>query len=250
MSSQIPSADALVQYVLNFTGSSNAAEIKSCIFIFEHSLRNIELPVQRSDPYDPQYFGIADADGSIPIPADMNKPILFFKQGNQQYTQEGAGGQSNLGPWIVYDRIGDRDIITDSLIAQLYWKPVNIPQVIRGKFGEVAGRYKFLPLVAEGDVINLYYYRSWPFLYSLDSNGDTVQANGPFNSFNEGYLYGTLREYYLKRHMSEEGQYWDAKFQAALKEIQDQNSWGKWSGGHNRLTSIFQPRISRQYQLR
>jgi len=250
MSTHIPNADALVQFVLEFTGSSNEQEIKNCIFIFEHSLRNIELPCQRSDPYDPQYFGIADQNGSIPIPADMNKPILFFKQGNAQYNQQGAGEQSNLGPWIIYDRIGDRDIISDSMIAQLYWKPVNIPQVIRGKFGEVAGRYKFLPLVTEGDVINLYYYKAWPFLYSEESNGDLVQTNGPFNSFNEGYLYGTLREYYIKRHMAEETQYWDAKYQAALKEIQDQNSWGKWAGGHNRLYSIFQPRHSRQYQLK
>jgi hypothetical protein len=29
--------------------------------------------------------------------------------------------------------------------------------------------------------------------------------------------------------------------------ITDQNNKGKWSGGHNRMTSIFQPRKDRRY---
>ena len=249
MSSQLPNADALVEFVKNFTGSTNDVEIKQCIFVFEHALRNIELPCQRTDPYTT--FGIADNTSSIPIPADMYKPILFFKQG--QYTPQNpppVGYYSNLGPWIVYDRIGDRDIIGSSMMAQLYLQPVNIPSLIRGKFSEVGQKYKFLPLVKEGELVNLYYYRSFPLLYSIDDQGDPILSNGPFQSFQEGYVYGTLREYYQKRHQADDAAYWDGKFQAALLEIEDQNSLGKWSGGHNRLYSIFQPRISRQYQVK
>ena len=137
-------ANALVQFVMDFTGSGNSNEIQQCIFMFEHALRNIELPCQRTDPYTT--FGIADAYSSIPIPADMYKPILFFKLGN--YNQENPpppSYSSNLGPWIVYDRIGDRDIIADSMLQQLYLQPVNIPAIIRGKFGEAGNKYKFLP---------------------------------------------------------------------------------------------------------
>jgi len=249
MSTQINNANDLVTFVQQFTGSNNSQEIQQCIFVFEHALRNIELPCQRTDPYTT--FGVADQNSQIPIPADMYKPILFFKMGNYN-TQNPppVGYNNNLGPWIIYDRIGDRDIIADSMLQQLYLQPVNIPTIIRGKFGEVAGNYKFLPLVTAGEVVNLYYYKAFPLLYSLDSDGNEILTNGPFQSFQEGYIYGTLREYYLKRKMPEDAAYWDAKFQAALKEIQDQNSLGKWSGGHNRLYSIFQPRISKQYQVK
>ena len=80
MSFQIPTADDLVDFIKDFTGSSNDAEVKKCIFLAEMSMRNIELPALRSDPYDPANIGVADSQGMIPIPADMNKPILFFKQ--------------------------------------------------------------------------------------------------------------------------------------------------------------------------
>jgi hypothetical protein len=219
----IPSADDLVDFIKDFTGSTNDAEIKKCIFMAELSMRNIELPALRSDPYAPENIGVADANGRIPIPGDMNKPILFFKQGQQvttTATATGTSGQftitltstpaqslqnnmlvtgtgigtgavitnvstgisgatmtlsvansgtvsgtltfsttgnaaSQTGPWIVYDRIGDRDIITQGMIAQLYLQPVNVPAVIRGKFSEVYDKYQFLPYIAQGDLINL-----------------------------------------------------------------------------------------------
>jgi len=179
----IPTADDLVEFIKDFTGSTNDAEIKQCIFMAEMSMRNIELPALRSDPYAAENIGIADAYGRVPIPGDMNKPILFFKQGSQVTTTATATGtisqftilltstpgqalQNNMlvtgtgvgsnatitniggnggsgstitlsvansgavsgtlvfsttgnqssqtGPWIVYDRIGDRDIITQA----------------------------------------------------------------------------------------------------------------------------------------
>ena len=194
----IATADELVTFIRDFTGSSNDAEIKKCIFMAEMSMRNIELPALRCDPYSPENIGVANDQGRIPIPGDMNKPILFFKQGVQYlttayctgdmgsttitlttnpsqsltvgmlvtgsgitsgttivnfptsstvtlsnpnetaidgtltFTTPGAGNPSSqTGPWIVYDRIGDRDIITQGMVAQLYLQPVNVPAVIR-----------------------------------------------------------------------------------------------------------------------
>jgi hypothetical protein len=314
----IPTGDALVEFIKDFTGSTNDAEIKQCIFMAEMSMRNIELPALRSDPYAPENIGIADANGRVPIPGDMNKPILFFKQGQQvttTATATGTSGQytitltstpaqnisngmlvsgtgiasgatisnvgsgisggtitlnlpntgtvsgtlvfsttgnqsSQTGPWIVYDRIGDRDIITQSMIAQLYLQPVNVPAVIRGKFSEVYDKYQFLPYIAEGDLINMYYYRAWPFLFSIDTNGNEVQTNGVLQSFPEGYVYSTLHNYYIKRKSPEDAQVYKAKFEESMNIIEDQNSKGKWSGGHTRLTSIFQPRQDRRYTAR
>lgn len=397
----VPTADALVEYIKDFTGSTNDAEIKQCIFLGELSMRNIELPALRSDPYDPQYIGVVDAEGGIPIPGDMNKPILFFKQGIQYLTSAtatgtsgassitlaaatsrplssgflvsgtgiavgatvtsvnglvvnlslpntgtvngevvfqsppGDGASSQTGPWIVYDRIGDRDIITQGMIAQLYLQPVNVPAVIRGKFSEVAQKYKFLPYAAEGDLINMYYYKAWPILFSpvadilvsatgtvstvtgasspwtvvitnmvetagitvgahltatdgtgtinnggvitvasIDSStqitvtvtGGTIptagnitnikltdldtQTNPVLQTWPEGYIYSTLREYYIKRHNETDAATYEAKFRSAWEAVTDQNNLGKWSGGHTRLSSIWQPRQYRQYNIK
>lgn len=399
----IPTGDALVEFIKDFTGSTNDAEIKQCIFMAEMSMRNIELPALRSDPYAPENIGIADANGRVPIPGDMNKPILFFKQGQQvttTATATGTGGQTTItltstpnqnistsmlvsgtgiapgatitnisggggsgsvitlslantttvsgtlvfattgnqssqtGPWIVYDRIGDRDIITQSMIAQLYLQPVNVPAVIRGKFSEVYNKYQFLPYIAEGDLINMYYYKAWPLLFAplqdevisatgsvstitgsgpwtfavggmstvgdlevgdeiyatddvgsfgtggttvvtqilsptsilatttggtgpnggsvtgITQTGLTVQNNAVLQTWPEGYVYATLREYYIKRHNDTDAQVYQMKFQDAWNVVEDQNNLGKWSGGHTRLTSVWQPRQYRQYNIK
>ena len=249
MSFIIPDADALVDYVKNWTGSANDEEIKQCIYQAELMLRNIELPALRSDPYDPAYIGTADSFGAVQIPSDMNKPIIFFKQGNNP-----GGVQSSTGPWIVYDRIGDRDMIAQSLIAQLYLQPVNLPSVIRGKFSEVGGVYKFLPIIEQGDKINMYYYRSWPLLFTpIFDDGvqvGTVQNNGVLSSFPEGYVYGALHCYYIKRHSTEDAATYLQKFEDAFTRVEDQNDKGKWNGGHTRQYSIFQPRRAKQYNIK
>jgi len=238
--SQIADANALVSFVKDFTGSTNDSEIKECIFLAEMMMRNLELPIMRSNPYDSQFIATADANGRISIPGDMLKPILFFKQG-------GTNPASALGPWIVYDRIGDRDMITEGLIESLYLKPINIPSVYRGKFSEVGQQYQFLPRLGAGDLVNLYYYRSWPFLFSTDTSSNTVINNGVLQSFPEGYVYGTLHNYYIKRKSNDDANMYKAKFEESMNIIEDQNSKGKWSGGHNRLTSIFQPRKDRRF---
>ena len=242
----IPDADALVDYLKDFTGSGNDNEIKQCIFQAELSMRNIELPALRTDPYET--FGVIGENQLMPIPTDMNKPILFFQQGTNAMP-------SNTGPWIVYDRIGDRDIITQSLIAQLYLQPVNVPMVIRGKFSEVGQNYQFLPYLAENTVLNLYYYRAWNLLFTpiYDENNvqvGTVQTNPVLQTWPEGYIYASLHEYYIKRHNAEDAAIYKAKFDEAYRVVEYQNSLGKWSGGHTRLTSIFQPRIARSYAVK
>lgn len=240
MSYQIPNANALVTYLKDWTGSKNDDEIKQAIFQAELMMRNIELPALRSNPYDQSSVGIADAFGAVPIPPDMNKPILFFNQGN-------SGTQSSSGPWIVYDRIGDRDIITLNLVSQLYISPVNVPAVIRGKFSEVGGVYQFVPRLQQGAEINLYYYKAWDLLFTpiVDDQGTvvgTVQTNPVLKTFPEGYVYGALTCYYIKRHSAEDAQVYQTKFEDAWNRVEDQNNKGKWNGGHTRMTSIFQPR--------
>jgi hypothetical protein len=230
--------NALVSYVLNFTGSSNAVEVQQCIQLCELRMRNIELPGLRTDPY--ATVGIADAAGAIPIPPNMNRPIVFFDQGS------GSSGPV-AGPWIVYDRIGDRDMITEQLVESLYLKPMNIPAVYRGKFSEVGQKYQFLPRLGAGQQINMYYYTTWPLLFTLDTSNNPIINNVVLQSWPEGYVYGTLSEYYAKRKMAEDAALWDSKYQLAFNTIEDQNSKGKWSGGHNKMSSVWQPRKDRRF---
>ena len=241
MSTQIADANSLVSFVEDFTGSSNNSEIKECIYLTELMMRNLEIPALRTNPYTTT--GIANSSGYVPIPADMNKPILFFNQGP-------AGTNGGVGPWIVYDRIGDRDMIGEQLIQSLYLTPVNIPQVYRGKFAEVGQNYEFLPALGAGAVVNLYYYTTFPELFSLDSSGNPILTNVILQSWPEGYVYGTLHNYYLKRKMADDSDGWLAKYNLAWDTVEDQNNKGKWSGGHNRLTSIFQPRKDRRFSAR
>ena len=236
MSANIQNASALVDYILDFTGSSNRDEIKQCIFLAEMMMRNIELPALRTDPYTT--IGTANSDGLIPIPSDMNRPILFFNQGSTGSSNTTAGS----GPWIVYDRIGDRDIITLSMLNNLYLTPINIPQVYRGKFSEVGAYYQFVPGLGQGAQVNMYYYVAWPELFSDDGSATGVENNVVLQSWPEGYVYGTLHNYYYKRKMAEDADKWLAKYNLAYDTVEDQNNKGKWSGGHTKLTSIWQPR--------
>lgn len=242
MSTMIPDADGLVTYVKSFTGSSDNDEIKQCIFLAELTMRNIELPALRTNPWITT--GTTDSNGFLPIPADMLKPILFFNQG-----LTGQGGTA-AGPWVVYDRIGERDMIAQQLLAQYYLNPINIPQVYRGNFAEVGQSYEFTPFPGTGATINMYYYTTWPQLFSLDSGGQPIQTNVVLQSWPEGYVYGTLREYYLKRKMADDAAVWESKFQYAWNTVEDQNNKGKWSGGHTKMWSVFQPRQIRRFSTR
>ena len=246
----ISTADELVDYLKDFTGSSNDAEIRQCIFQAELAMRNIELPALRSNPYDPAYIGTVGNNSGLTIPPDMNKPILFFQQGVGQAEAE---SYSSTGPWLVYDRVGDRDIITMNLVSQFYLNPVNVPAVIRGKFSEVGNQYIFTPWVAAGTQINMYYYRAWNLLFTPvtgGSPGETVQTNQVLQSWPEGYVYGSLHEYYVKRHNAEDAGIYKAKFDNAWATVENQNSLGKWSGGNTRFTSIWQPRRFRTYAIK
>ena len=209
-------------------------------------MRTLELPALRSNPYDAISPSIltTDSAGLAPIPADMVFPILFFQETPPQNQAPGATG---LGPWIIYDRVGDREIIRRRMIDQLYVRPFGVPRVIRASFSEVGPNYVFTPNPGQGVQIKAYYQKTFPFLFSptTDALNPVVQNNAVLSSFPEGYLYGTLQCYYDKNKNVEEAQKWQVRFDESYGLIEDQNYKGKWRGGDQHLTSEFQPRIYR-----
>ena len=223
--------------------SASSLEIQACIQMAELKMRTIELPALRSDPYatvSPSTL-TTNAQGMAPIPADMCFPILFFQESAPSNQPPGA---TALGPWIVYDRVGDREIIRRRMIDQLYIRPFGVPRVIRASFSEVGGRYVFSPNPGQNVTIKAYYQRSYKLLFSptnLDLD-PIVQNNEALASFPEGYLYSTLSAYYDKNKNVEEAQKWKARFDDAYGLIEDQNFKDKWRGGDQHLTSEFQPR--------
>jgi hypothetical protein len=176
-----------------------------------------------------------------PIPSDMCFPILFFQE---SAPSNQAPGATALGPWSVYDRVGDREIIRRRMIDQLYIRPFGVPRVIRASFSEVGPNYVFTPNPGENVTIKAYYQKTFPFLFSptADAQYPIVQNNGILASFPEGYLYGTLWAYYDKNKNIEEAQKWIGRFDDSYGLIEDQNYKGKWRGGDQHLTSEFQPR--------
>lgn len=230
--------------------TQSSVEIQACIQMCELKMRTLELPALRSNPYDevaPSTLTV-DSNGLAPIPADMVFPILFF-QDTQPASQ--PPGATNLGPWIIYDRVGDREIIRRRMIDQLYIRPFGVPRVIRASFSEVGPNYVFTPNPGAGTVIKAYYQKTFPFLFSPTNDLLTpiVQNNGVLASFPEGYLYGTLQCYYDKNKNMEEARKWQGLFDDAYGLIEDQNYRGKWRGGDQHLTSEFQPRTLR-YSLK
>ena len=223
--------------------SQSSAEIMASIQLCELKMRTIELPALRSDPYSATNPSIltTDSQGMAPIPADMVFPILFFQ--DAQPSQQPAGA-TNMGPWIIYDRVGDREIIRRRMIDQLYIRPFGVPRVIRASFSEVGPNYVFTPNPGTAVTIKAYYQKTFPFLFSPtgDSTNPVVQSNGILASFPEGYMYGTLQAYYDKNKNSDESQKWQVRFDDSYGLIEDQNYKGKWRGGDQHLTSEFQPR--------
>lgn len=224
--------------------TQSTTEILSCIQLCELKMRTIELPALRTDPYGATPTSlITDSQGMADIPADMNKPILFFQETPNTSVPPGTPAAS-MGPWIIYDRVGDREIIRRRMIDQLYVKPFGVPRVIRASFSEVGHRYVFTPNPGENVEIKAYYQRTFPFLFGPtgDELEPIVQNNAALASFPEGYMYGTLWAYYDKNKNTDEAQKWSARYEDAYGLIEDQNFKGKWLGGDQHLTSEFQPR--------
>ena len=224
--------------------TQSSSEILSCIQLCELKMRTIELPALRTDPYgNTPTVLTTNAQGMAPIPADMNKPILFFQETPNSQVAPGTPAAS-MGPWIIYDRVGDREIIRRRMIDQLYVRPFGVPRVIRASFSEVGGNYVFTPNPGENVEIKAYYQRTFPFLFGPtgDSLSPIVQNNATLASFPEGYMYGTLWAYYDKNKNNEEAQKWNARYEDSYGLIEDQNFKGKWLGGDQHLTSEFQPR--------
>lgn len=231
--------------VLLMLPTQSTIEITQSIQNGEMKMRKLELPALRTNPYDPvnPCMLVTDANGLAPIPADMNWPILFFQQTPNSEVTPGTPAAS-LGPWIMYDRVGDREIIRRRMIDQLYVRPFGVPRVIRASFSEVGPNYVFTPNPGEGVEILAYYIRTFPFLYSPteDPAYPLVQSNAVLASFPEGYFYATLWAYYDKNKNTNEAQKWLARFDDSYGLIEDQMIKDKWSGGDRHLTSEFQPR--------
>lgn len=224
--------------------TQSTTEILSCIQLCELKMRTIELPALRTDPYgDLPTILLTDEQGMADIPADMNKPILFFQETPNTQVPPGTPAAS-MGPWIIYDRVGDREIIRRRMIDQLYVRPFGVPRVIRASFSEVGQRYVFTPNPGKDVEIKAYYQRTFPFLFGPtgDELDPIVQNNACLASFPEGYMYGTLWAYYDKNKNNEEAQKWISRYEDSYGLIQDQNFKGKWLGGDQHLTSEFQPR--------
>ena len=225
--------------------TQSTIEITQSIQMGELKMRKLELPALRTDPYDPVAPTIltTDENGMAPIPADMNWPILFFQTTPNTSVPIGSSA-ANLGPWIIYDRVGDREIIRRKMIDQLYVKPFGVPRVIRASFSEVGQNYVFTPNPGAGLTILAYYVKTFPFLFSptTDSLNPIVQNNAVLASFPEGYFYGTLETYYDKNKNMTEAEKWRNRLDEAYGLIEDQNNKDRWSGGDRHLSSEFQPR--------
>lgn len=224
--------------------TQSSVEIMNCIQMAELKMRTIELPALRTNPYGDSGTALTtDVNGMAPIPADMNLPILFFQETPSSDVAPGSAN-ATMGPWIIYDRVGDREIIRRRMIDQLYVKPFGVPRVIRASFSEVGPNYVFTPNPGANTKIKAYYQRTFPFLFgsTSDALNPIIQNNSALVSFPEGYLYGTLWAYYDKNKNTDEAQKWISRFDDAYGLIEDQNFKGKWRGGDQHLTSEFQPR--------
>ena len=237
-------ADATYPKTILMMPTQSSIEIQACIQLAELKMRTLELPGLRTNPYgDNPTFLITNAEGMAPIPADMNIPVLFFQETPNSQVQPGTPAAS-MGPWIMYERVGDREIIRRRMIDQLYVRPFGVPRVIRGSFSEVGPNYVFTPNPGEGVNIKAYYIRTFPFLFgpTNDLLDPIVQNNAVLASFPEGYLYGTLWAYYDKNKNTDEAQKWLARLDEAYGLIEDQYNKGRWKGGDQHLTSEWQPR--------
>ena len=225
--------------------TQSSMDIQFCIQFAELSFRTIYLPALRSNPYDPVNPStiVTNTNGLAPIPADMNWPIIFFQQTPSSQVAPGTLN-AGFGPWIIYDRVGDREIIRLSMIDQLYVKPFGVPRVIRANFSEVGPNYLFTPNPGNGTTILAYYVKAFPFLFSptTDSLNPIVQSNAILSTFPEGYMYKVLWAYYDKKKNVSEADKWNARFDAAYGLIEDQAMKDLWSGGDRHLSSEFQPR--------
>jgi len=225
--------------------TQSSMDIQFCIQFAELSFRTIYLPALRSNPYDPVNPStiVTNSNGLAPIPADMNWPIIFFQQTPSSQVPPGTLN-AGFGPWIIYDRVGDREIIRLSMIDQLYVKPFGVPRVIRANFSEVGPNYLFTPNPGNGTTILAYYVKAFPFLFSptTDSLNPIVQSNAILSTFPEGYMYKVLWAYYDKKKNVSEADKWNARFDAAYGLIEDQAMKDLWSGGDRHLSSEYQPR--------
>jgi hypothetical protein len=173
-------------------------------------------------------------------------PLLFAPIDDQLVSSTGTVGTiTGSGPWTAHITgmtstgaltVGDELRATDG----------------SGKLG-VGGTYKVASIVSTTEITFTATGGTTPVngtITNIYITNATVQTNPVLATWAEGYVYASLREYYIKRHNAEDAQIYSQKYENAYNIVEDQNNLGKWSGGHTKLTSVWQPRIYRQYNVR
>jgi hypothetical protein len=157
-----------------------------------------------------------------------------------------VGSISGSGPWTA-------TITGMSTTAGLAVGNTIIAAAGTGSLGGGAGTYTVATVIDNNSITFTATGGTTPTagtITNLQLTGQTVQTNAVLQTWSEGYVYGTLSEYYLKRHNEQDAAIWKAKFDDAWNQVTDQNNKGKWSGGHTRFTSVWQPRQYRQYNIK
>jgi hypothetical protein len=174
-------------------------------------------------------------------------PLLFSPVQDEVISATGTVGSiSGSGPWTasISGMVSNAGLSIGNKI---------IATAGTGSLGGGSGVYTVTSLVGSTGITFTATGGTTPTagtITDITLTGQTVQTNAVLNTWAEGYVYSTLREYYIKRHNEQDAQIYSQKYENAYNIVEDQNNLGKWSGGHTKLTSVWQPRIYRQYNIR
>jgi hypothetical protein len=174
-------------------------------------------------------------------------PLLFAPITDEVISTTGTVGSiSGAGPWTFtitnMTSVGDLEV-GDEIYATAG----------SGSFGSTAGTTIVASIIGSTSITATTTGGTTPTagtVTGITQTGLLVQNNAVLQTWPEGYVYATLREYFIKRHNDADASTYQAKFQAAWDVVNDQNNLGKWSGGHTKLTSVWQPRQYRQYNIK
>jgi hypothetical protein len=174
-------------------------------------------------------------------------PLLFSPVDDTVISTTGTVGSiSGAGPWTA-------TITGMSTTAGLTVGDTITATAGTGSLGGGAGVYTVLTIPGNTSITFRATGGTTPTAGTVTSvtlTDQVVENNAVLQTWSEGYVYASLKEYYIKRHNAEDAAIYDAKYKDAWNIVEDQNNLGKWSGGHTRLTSVWQPRQYRQYNIK
>ena len=163
-----PSLVAAIRHYVGKDTQEFIDSIDSYIALAENRIRNIRVPLMKSDPENNASFRFqANAEGMVNIPLDMAQPILF-------YTRE---------PLIQYSQQGIKETQIDNYLYRYGLYPASGTGISTydGTFAEFGSQYLLSPRPEVGTEVYMYYYRQVPVLGPdggvVDFSG-TATANG------------------------------------------------------------------------